>query len=372
MRIVNLISLIGMVVGGLFLILNIFQFPTDYGKHASMMITILLLAIIIVFNYRHLYHAARVFLITFTLTMFAFNANVTFQGFQSEYQYLIVPLLSLFFFDNRWLHYTSLALAIILFYVPDFFLHIYPIHERLNALWIFPATFAVVNYFKRLNQRNEAVLASQKQLEVGQMQHRMLRSQLNPHFISNSMVAIQNSLLNNDVESAEVYLTTFSRLMRQILENSRREVITMEEEVSMLKDYLEVNKKRLQDRFHYHITISESIDPELDTIPPMMIQPFVENAIEHGIAPKEENLRVDITFSKGKSGVQVIVKDNGGGLKETKAQSSKESLSTQIIKERLALFDQSLKEKINLIIENWEDEEEKIGVKVMLTLPLKT
>ncbi|MEO1255235.1 MAG: histidine kinase, partial [Bacteroidota bacterium] len=230
-RIANLISLIGITVCGLFLILNLFQFPTDYDKHASLIVTMLLLMVIIVFNHREQYHLARIYLVVFILVMFAFNANVTYQGFQSEYQYLIIPMLSLFFFEKWWLHYISIALALILFYVPNFFLDIYPIYERLNALWIFPATFAIVNYFKRLNQQNEAMLATQKHLEVGQMQHRMLRSQLNPHFISNSMVAVQNSLLDNDVESAGIYLTTFSRLMREILENSRQEAIPIEDEI---------------------------------------------------------------------------------------------------------------------------------------------
>ncbi|MEM9897372.1 MAG: histidine kinase, partial [Bacteroidota bacterium] len=203
-----------------------------------------------------------------------------------------------------------------------------------------------------------------------ELEQRFLRSQLNPHFISNALVAVQSSLLEKDIESAENYLTTFSRLMREMLENSRAEQIPIEDEVSMLQDFLTINKKRLKSGFDFSIKVADEIDQEFDTIPPMLIQPFVENAIEHGIAPKDENLVVAISFHKEESGIRVIVKDNGGGLKEAKVNSSKESLSTQIIKERLALFNQSLKEKMSLSIDNWKDEKQgRIGLEVTLTIP---
>ncbi|MEO1255234.1 MAG: histidine kinase, partial [Bacteroidota bacterium] len=241
------------------------------------------------------------------------------------------------------------------------------IRQRNQAIGIGVALFIliiVILYF--LNAQRDA----KKQRKQIELEQRFLRSQLNPHFISNALVAVQSSLLEKDIASAENYLTTFSRLMREMLENSRAEQIPIEDEVSMLRDYLEINKKRLKSGFDFFIEVADEIDQEFDTIPPMLIQPFVENAIEHGIAPKDENLVIDISFHKEESGIRVIVKDNGGGLKEAKVDSSKESLSTQIIKERLALFNQSLKEKMSLSIQNWKDEKQgRIGLEVTLKIP---
>lgn len=220
----------------------------------------------------------------------------------------------------------------------------------------------VIIYFIVMQQNS---IRRRKQIEVEQ---RFLRSQLNPHFISNALVAVQSSLLKNDVDSAGSYLSTFSRLMREILENSREERISIDDEISMLRDYLEIHKKRLKDQLYYTIQVEENIDTEFDTIPPMFIQPFVENAIEHGEAPTHEKMKIDITLLKENNFITVKVKDNGGGLGEN---NENRSLSTKIIRERIALFNQALKEKISLVIENWQDEIGEVrGVAVVLSLPL--
>ncbi|MFK7953472.1 MAG: histidine kinase [Ekhidna sp.] len=214
-------------------------------------------------------------------------------------------------------------------------------------------------------QRNAA--KRKKQIEVEQ---RFLRSQLNPHFISNALVAVQSSLMENNVDNASTYLDTFSRLMRDILENSREELISIEDEVDMLSGYLEINQKRLKDQIEYTVAIDENIDTDFDRVPPMLIQPFVENAIDHGIPPKGEKMKIDVQFSKEHEAITVVIKDNGGGIQEN-SNSRKRSLSTQIIKERIDLLNQSLKEKITLNMENWTDEWGSTrGLKVTLSLHL--
>ncbi|MFK7951230.1 MAG: histidine kinase [Ekhidna sp.] len=207
-----------------------------------------------------------------------------------------------------------------------------------------------------------------KQQSQTELEQRFLRSQLNPHFISNALVAVQSFMLNNDSESAALYLTKFSKLMREILENSRKEFIPVEEEVSMLRNYLDIHKLRLGS-FDFAIELDENIDSATDTIPPMFVQPFVENAVEHGISDLTEGGRIDLIFRKEGDYISIEVNDNGKGLQKNNSEGHT-SLSTTIIKERMEIFNRSLKKKIKLIIDNLKNDEGKIyGTKVELKVP---
>ncbi|MFK7951232.1 MAG: histidine kinase [Ekhidna sp.] len=222
--------------------------------------------------------------------------------------------------------------------------------------------FVIAAIFFVYKQRETKKQQSQTELE-----QRFLRSQLNPHFISNALVAVQSFMLKSDSESAALYLTKFSKLMREILENSRKEFIPVEEEVSMLKNYLDIHKSRLVS-LYYSIDLDENIDPEVDTIPPMFVQPFVENAIEHGIANLDAG-KIELRFKKDGDYISIAVSDNGSGISMNKKEG-RNSLSTRIIKERMDLFNKSLKNKIQLILDDIKDKDgEIIGTKVQLKVP---
>ncbi|MEO9474810.1 MAG: tetratricopeptide repeat protein [Cyclobacteriaceae bacterium] len=223
----------------------------------------------------------------------------------------------------------------------------------------------VIAYFlyRERSLRNER---SQTELE-----QRFLRSQLNPHFIFNALLAIQNFMLKNDGPKAALYLTKFSKLMREILESSRQEFIPLESEVELITNYLDIHKLRLNDSFDYSIEIDDQIDPETDTIPPMFVQPFVENAIEHGIADKKEGGLIEIKFHKSENHIFIEVLDNGKGLFSAESKSHK-SLASRIIRERMALFNKTLKNKIQLVLDNVENESgEILGTKVELKVPFR-
>ncbi len=208
---------------------------------------------------------------------------------------------------------------------------------------------------------------TKKQQSQTELEQRFLRSQLNPHFISNALVAVQSFMLKNDSESAALYLAKFSKLMREILENSRKEFIPVEEEVSMLRNYLDIHKFRLRS-FDFSIDLDEDIDPEMDTIPPMFVQPFVENAVEHGIANLEGG-KIELKFKKEEDYIFISVIDNGKGLSQLKNENHA-SLSSTIIKERMDLFNRSLKKKIQLVMGNLKNEEGKVsGTKIELKVP---
>ncbi len=211
----------------------------------------------------------------------------------------------------------------------------------------------------------------QKQKAKTELEQRFLRSQLNPHFISNALLAVQNFMLKNEANKAGIYLAKFSKLMRQILENSRQEFITVEEEVQMLQDFMDIHKLRLGNAFQYEINIDENIDPEMDTIPPMFVQPFVENAIEHGISPDDDKGLITLNLSKVGNFIGIEILDNGKGIESasTKAEDHV-SLSTKIIKERMELFNRSLQDKIQLVLGEVKSENgEVLGTKVSLKVP---
>jgi len=209
-----------------------------------------------------------------------------------------------------------------------------------------------------------------KQQSQTELEQRFLRSQLNPHFISNALLAVQNFMLKNQADKAALYLTKFSKLMREILENSRQEFILVEDEVEMLTNYMDIHKLRMNDAFDYKIVMDESIDPETDTIPPMFVQPFVENAIEHGIVNAKNDGLIELNFVKNGEYISIEIKDNGEGLSKSQATVNHTSLSTTIIRERMELFNKSLKNKIQLLLGDYSnDQGEILGTKVELKVP---
>lgn len=221
----------------------------------------------------------------------------------------------------------------------------------------------VVSFFV-IRERN-----AKKQRDQQELEHRFLRSQLNPHFLFNALLAIQNYMLKNTSQQAAIYLSKFSRLMREILESSRQKYVTVSDEVDMLSHYLDIHKLRLQDRFEYEIKVSPSISPEVDTLPPMFVQPFVENAIEHGVSHLPSGGRIEICFEKSDEHIEIAVTDNGPGIQP---QSSKghESLGSTIIRDRMALFNTNLRNHIQLKMRNITDPNGEVtGTKVKLRVP---
>lgn len=176
------------------------------------------------------------------------------------------------------------------------------------------------------------------------LERRLLQSQMDPHFIFNALGNIQGMILQKDNTQAVAYLSKFARLSRQMLEHSRMENITLAEETGTLKNYIELQQLRLNKSFDYHITCGEAVD-QLLRIPPLLIQPFVENAIEHGLKPLAASHRglLNIHFEENTADQILVctITDNGIGLTESrrrKTDHTHHSLSTKITDERLQLM----------------------------------
>jgi len=212
-------------------------------------------------------------------------------------------------------------------------------------------------YFRQrtLNQQQKAL----------SIENKFLRFQLDPHFLSNALVSIQRFMMDNDTAQASNYLAKFSRLMRQLLKYSREELITIEEEIDLLRNYLDIQKLRLKDKFEYEIKVDENLSLSDSKIQPMFAQPFVENAIEHGINNLESG-RIEISFAAFGDQLVLEIKDNGKGL-STDSYAGHQSLSTKIIRERIALLNRTNKKPILLRIGNISS---GTGTFVHLTLPI--
>jgi len=196
------------------------------------------------------------------------------------------------------------------------------------------------------------------------LQQRLFRSQMNPHFIFNSLSSIHNYIIHEESAKAGQYLTKFSKLVRNILDCSVEEYIPLEDEISTIKNYLELQKVRYGKKLKYSIDIDEAIDTESMKIPPMLAQPIIENSIEHGIKHKESSGEIHILFKLRDSMIIFEVEDNGIGRKramEIMLELDKDhiSLATAITRERIQVLNKKLKKKISLKILDLKNESDE-------------
>ena len=194
---------------------------------------------------------------------------------------------------------------------------------------------------------------TQTEIELGKAKTRLLRTQMSPHFIFNSLMSIQSFLIEGDVKGASKFLTLLARLMRLLLTYSKESYITIEQEVEVTEYYLATEKLRFGDKLDYKIEVDSTIDKCNTFIPPLMIQPALENAIVHGIMPCKEQGKLSVCFKVTNENLVVEIEDNGVGYKSVKSKedSGRKSFSTNIIKERIQLIKSQFKQKISYHIE---------------------
>ena len=207
------------------------------------------------------------------------------------------------------------------------------------------------------------------------MQQRLLRTQMNPHFIFNALSAIQVYILENDMEKSSLFLSDFASLMRQVLRSSQYEYMPLSEEKKMLDYYLELQRLRFVHPFSYKITIAEDIDADNILLPPMITQPFVENAIEHGIKGLGTNGRIEVRFFIMDSNLAIEIEDNGIGWKASQKTppigKKHESMAIKITNERLDVIRRVTHKKAYFkIIDIQENTPNQSGVLVQFELPI--
>ena len=237
---------------------------------------------------------------------------------------------------------------------------------------------AVVILFGIFVNRKNKLIQDQLEKELNHQQklHNIelnaLRSQLNPHFVHNSLNAIQYYIQQNDVETSENYLTKFSKLMRLFFDYSRKQKITLTQEITLLKNYLQIEKLRFEEKLNYQFIIDKNLDIEEEEIPSMMLQPIVENAINHGIFHKRGGGLITLEFQKtDKNSYTVIITDDGIGINKASKinktiSNNKTTHSGTVLEERLMLLKESENWDIDYTINDRSANKKQTGTEVKL------
>ena len=207
------------------------------------------------------------------------------------------------------------------------------------------------------------------------LQQKLFRSQMNPHFIFNSLASIQNFIVKQDAKKASIYLSRFSELVRSILDSSTQEYIVFEKEVNTIENYLELQKVRFPDKFDYSLEVDKNIDAENMLIPPMLAQPFIENSIEHGIKYKKGKGQIYIRFKLIDLSIQIEVEDDGVGRQKTQEifllqNKDHKSQATTITHDRIKVLNKRMKRKISMEIIDLKNKlNEPVGTRVFFKIP---
>jgi len=199
---------------------------------------------------------------------------------------------------------------------------------------------------------------------------------MNPHFIFNSLTAIQNYIYAHQPQEAGQFLSDFSKLIRLILEKSRHEYISLEKEIETMTLFVDLQKLRFEQGFDFICEVDPDMLPDITFVPPMLAQPFLENAIEHGLMPQKKKGIIHVRYTLIGKVIRFEIRDNGIGLtksKENKTQSQMlhHSLSIKICRERLFHLHKDIKSKPQFIIEEIMEDGQVKGTRVMFDMPFR-
>lgn len=227
----------------------------------------------------------------------------------------------------------------------------------------------------QLQQAKQLETAFEKKLAETEMA--ALRAQMNPHFIFNCLNSIKLYTIENDAETASNYLTKFSRLIRLVLENSKSEKIILSREIETLRLYIELEMMRFKDKLVYELTIEPTVDQEYLEVPPLLVQPYIENAIWHGLMHKKEGGKVIIQFTQpAEHLLEVVITDNGIGREKAAVLKSKESnrhksFGIKMTNERLQVINQlyDIQTKVT-ITDLYNADHLPAGTRVVIQIPV--
>jgi tetratricopeptide (TPR) repeat protein len=210
---------------------------------------------------------------------------------------------------------------------------------------------------------------TKQELSYTQLNFKLLQTQLNPHFIFNALNEIKLNLATSEASNSAKYLTSYSKLIRSILEGSTKEFITLESDILLISKYLELQQMVNNHSFQFKVQVDKELNTRHLQIPPMLTQPFVENAVIHGVK-KIENGRIDVNYFAENESVRIEISDNGKGFEDEPDQSASQlhsSLGTQIIQKRIRNY----QKLYNFKIETHTETGQFTGTKVTISFPFR-
>lgn len=228
---------------------------------------------------------------------------------------------------------------------------------------------------KALAAKDEEIEISNLREQLGTLEMKALRAQMNPHFLFNCMNSINRMILGDDTDNASKYLTKFSKLVRLMLENSEAQKISLQDELDMLKTYIELEAIRFKGKINYSIHVDERLDKESALIPSMILQPFVENAIWHGLLPKDQEGQIEIKIKEKEAYLQCSITDNGIGREASMnlrkdSKHKKKSMGIKITTDRLKLLTKEKIKDVIHIIDLKDKNSNVLGTQVNIFIPI--
>jgi len=213
--------------------------------------------------------------------------------------------------------------------------------------------------------------------QILQLRMQAVQAQMNPHFLFNSLTAIKNYIIKNNKKDAVIYLTRFAKLLRMILENAKRQEISLKKEIELLELYVEIENIRFEKSIDFQLIIDENLDISAIKVPPLIFQAFIENAIWHGLSPKKGEKK--LIFRAGVDGdfVRIEIEDNGIGRAKALEISNRkaltiprESLGIKLTIERLEIYTQALQAKYKIqFVDLYDKNEEATGTRIIIHIP---
>jgi tetratricopeptide (TPR) repeat protein len=247
------------------------------------------------------------------------------------------------------------------------------ISQRSRMIYLILLLLLLILVIGLILYRNHRLKTHHQAIEL---QQRLLRSQMNPHFIFNSLVAIQSFIYSKEPQVAGDYLAKFSDLVRMTLDSSREEFVYLEKELKLLKIFLELQSLRFDHQFEYELHVDKELNTENTLAPPMLAQPFVENAIEHGLRHRKTKGNLFISLRNIENKIVCSIEDDGIGREASRELEKKrqhQSMATSITRERLEVMGKQLGKKFSLeIIDLKSEKGEATGTRVVFEMPCKS
>lgn len=246
------------------------------------------------------------------------------------------------------------------------------LNKQRNTIWILGGVMLCLAGLAYALWRN----IQQKQIANYRIRLQGLRTQMNPHFIFNSLNSVNNFISQNDEKSANKYIADFSKLMRSVMSNSGEDFIPLHEELSMLKIYLDLENARFKDKFTHELVIDPALKIEEIWVPPMLVQPYLENAVWHGLRYKDAMGKLSVVFKSEHQQLICIIEDNGIGRKQslelkTKHQKMNTSTGMKNTAERIHILNKLYKIGLKISIVDLEENQVAKGTRVIIAIPFK-
>lgn len=223
--------------------------------------------------------------------------------------------------------------------------------------------------------KNEEIKTARFKQQLSELEMKALRVQMNPHFIFNCMNSINRMILGKDADNASKYLTKFSKLIRLMLENSEKPTASLQDELAMLEAYIQLEALRFKEKISYRISVDDNIDQENTQVPSMVLQPFIENAIWHGLMHKDGGGLINVSISEDNDVLRCVIEDNGVGRKKALELQGKtvmrhQSMGLKITEERLRLLNSRELQELIRITDLKDSVNRALGTRVDISIPI--